>query len=166
MLQRASPRTGGGSQGDSVASALPKNYFCLPLPPPLPNFFSFSSPSIQLSHPSSFPKVSFNSSPAVPFTSCPSPHSSIFPSSRFYPLLPLPHPTLPSVEAHKLLQYKKSPQIWSPRYALGVAFRHRAPLLTSFRSGRYQRFRSYWPHCKLLSYPPSLSDRGSLVSLS
>lgn len=87
------PRTGRGSQGDSVvASALPKNYFCLPLPPPLPNFFSFSSPSIQFSHPSSFPKVSVNSSPAVPFTPSPSPPSSIFLSSCFYPSSRYPTP--------------------------------------------------------------------------
>ena len=119
-------------------------------PPPLPTFFSFSSSSIQFSHPSSFPKVSFNSSPAVPFTPAPSPPSSIFPSSRY----PTPPCDLQSNEAHKPLQNKKSPQTWSPRYALGVALGQCAVLLTLLRSGRYQRFRSYWPHCKLLSPTP------------
>ncbi len=91
MLQRASPEPVVAPMISLLRQPLPKNYFCLPLPP-LPNFFSFSSPSIQFSHPSSFPKVSFNSSPAVPFTPSPSPPSSIFPSSSFYPSSRYPTP--------------------------------------------------------------------------
>lgn len=47
------------------------------------------------------------------------------------------------------------PQIWSPRYIIHVHYAA-CRSFSSSPTGRYQRFRSYWPHCKF-SFPALLT---------
>lgn len=133
----------------------PKNYFCLCFPLLLIFFLLFLFP---ISNPILFPilslfqgKLQFLSPNQLQPSSLFLLHPSSPPRYFFTPPATPPPALLSAAQAHKLLQKKKSPQTWFPRYALRVAPSHRALLLTLVPPGRYQRFRSYWPHCKLLS---------------